>query len=283
MGNNHTSLRKNQRAVSPAISTIILTATTVVMLLVVMSYGNNFLNSGMAENEFNGNKQFMQTTGLQIDDIAWTTGRTQTVSYSAKYGSLNFTQSVLEYTIQVHTNAGWQNLVAPLQTGIIQFKMPASSYSLGNNYFTRVPQNANSSFLQTGSSAPVSQVFCEEKIPMSDGTCSRIVVVPTIRELNSSITGTQQTTGYYKFYLPLLSNGTNLYRSQSVTLTGSGITKLSCSDVDQVRVTVDFPKQSAGFDSSFFKFDQITQTMNLPANSVVEFYVSDVVVAIGQV
>jgi hypothetical protein len=283
MGNNHTSLRKNQRAVSPAISTIILTATTVVMLLVVMSYGNNFLNSGMAENEFNGNKQFMQTTGLQIDDIAWTTGRTQTVSYSAKYGSLNFTQSVLEYTIQVHTNAGWQNLVAPLQTGIIQFKMPASSYSLGNNYFTRVPQNANSSFLQTGSSAPVSQVFCEEKIPMSDGTCSRIVVVPMIRELNSSITGTQQTTGYYKFYLPLLSNGTNLYRSQSVTLTGSGITKLSCSDVDQVRVTVDFPKQSAGFDSSFFKFDQITQTMNLPANSVVEFYVSDVVVAIGQV
>ncbi len=283
MGNNHTSLRKNQRAVSPAISTIILTATTVVMLLVVMSYGNNFLNSGIAENEFNGNKQFMQTTGLQIDDIAWTTGRTQTVSYSAKYGSLNFTPSALEYTIQVHTNAGWQNLAAPLQTGIIQFKMPASSYSLGNNYFTRVPQNANSSFLQTGSSAPVSQVFCEEKIPMSDGTCSRIVVVPTIRELNSSITGTLQTTGYYKFYLPLLSNGTNLYRSQSVTLTGSGITKLSCSDVDQVRVTVDFPKQSAGFDSSFFKFDQITQTMNLPANSVVEFYVSDVVVAIGQV
>ena len=283
MRNNHTSLRKNQRAVSPAISTIILTATTVVMLLVVMSYGNNFLNSGIAENEFNGNKQFMQTTGLQIDDIAWTTGRTQTVSYSAKYGSLNFTQSALEYTIQVHTNTGWQNLAAPLQTGIIQFKMPASSYSLGNNYFTRVPQNANSSFLQTGSSAPVSQVFCEEKIPMSDGTCSRIVVVPTIRELNSSITGTQQTTGYYKFYLPLLSNGTNLYRSQSVTLTGSGITKLSCSDVDQVRVTVDFPKQSAGFDSSFFKFDQITQTMNLPTNSMVEFYVSDVVVAIGQV
>ena len=283
MGNNHTSLRKNQRAVSPAISTVILTATTIVMILVVMSYGNNFLNSGMAENEFNGNKQFMQTTGLQIDDIAWTTGRTQTITYSAKYGSLNFTQSALDYTIQVHTSAGWQNLAAPLQTGIIQFKMPASSYSLGNNYFTRVPQNANSSILQAGSAAPVSQVFCEEKIPMSDGTCSRIVAVPTIRELNSSITGTTQTTGYYKFYLPLLLNGTNHFKSQSITLTGSGITKFSCSNVDQVRVTVDFPKQSAGFDSSFFKFNSLTQTMTLPPNSVVEFYVSNVIVAIGQV
>ena len=55
----------------------------------------------MASNEFNTNQQFMRTTGLQIDDIAWMQGRTQTVTYSSKFGSLNFNGSALDYTFQV--------------------------------------------------------------------------------------------------------------------------------------------------------------------------------------
>lgn len=254
------------------------------MILVVMSFGNNYLNSGMAQNEFNANKQFMQTTGLQIDDIAWMTGRTQTVTYSSKFGSINFTEAALNYTIQVHTASGWQNLTSPVQTGVILFNMPVSSYSLGNNYFERVPTSANSSFLQSGSSAPVSQVLCEEKLSTNKTSYSQLAVVPTLRVLNSNITGTQQLqTSYYKFYLPILENGTNLYRSQSVTLTGNGITKIIYSNVDQVKIIVDFPKQSAGFDSSFFNFNQIAQTMILPPGSVVEFYMGNVVVSMGQV
>jgi hypothetical protein len=254
------------------------------MILVVMTFGNGYLNSGLAQNEFNANKQFMQTTGLQIDDIAWTTGRTQTITYSSKFGSLNFTEAALNYTIQVHTASGWQNLTSPVQTGIILFNMPVSSYSLGNNYFERVPSSANSSFLQSGSAAPVGQVLCEEKLSANEKSYSRLAVVPTFRVLNSNITGTQQfLTSYYKFYLPILGTGTNLYRSQSVTLTGNGITKITVSNVDQVKIIVDFPKQSAGFNPSFFNFNQITQSMVLPHGSVAEFYMGNVVVSMGQV
>ena len=64
------SLQKDKRAVSPALSTVILTAAVVVMILVAMGFANNFLDARMAENEFSTNKQFMYTTGLQIDDIA---------------------------------------------------------------------------------------------------------------------------------------------------------------------------------------------------------------------
>ena len=36
--NNHTSLRRDKRAVSPAISTVVLTAAGIVMILIAMSY-----------------------------------------------------------------------------------------------------------------------------------------------------------------------------------------------------------------------------------------------------
>ena len=64
-----------------------MTSAIIVMVLVTMSYAQNYLSSSMAKNEFNTNKQFMLTTGLQIDDVAWMMGRTQTIPYSSTYGS----------------------------------------------------------------------------------------------------------------------------------------------------------------------------------------------------
>ncbi len=63
---------------------------------------------------------------------------------------------------------------------------------------------------------------------------NRIALVPTMRVLTSTIYG---STNYFKFYLPDLENGTNLYRSQSITLTGNGISKVTQSGVDQVIIS----------------------------------------------
>ena len=102
MRNNHRSLRRDKRAVSPAISTVVLTAAGIVMILIAMSYANNILALKMAQNEYSTNKQFMQTTAQQIDDIAWTVGRTQTVSFSNKYGNVQFQAVALNYTFRIH-------------------------------------------------------------------------------------------------------------------------------------------------------------------------------------
>ena len=286
MRKSNSRLLKDKRAASPAISTVILTAAGIVMILVAMSYATNILNLKMAQNEYSTNKQFMQTTGQQIDDIAWTVGRSQTISYSCKEGNVKFQDAVLNYTFQIHTSSGWTNLTLSGKTGIILYNMPVSSYSLGNDYFERVPSNSNSSFLLSGASAPISQVLCEEKIPMSDGSYTRIALIPTMRVLASTVT----STNYFKFYLPDLENGINLYRSQSITLTGNGISKVIKSGVDQVKISVEYPNaEDLGFDSSFFNFQSSTITLNststpkMNANSVVEFYVGKVVVAIGQV
>jgi hypothetical protein len=282
-------LRKDKRAISPAFSTIILTAAGIVMILVALSYANGSLNTQMAANEFSTNKQFMQTAGLQIDDMAWTIGRTQTITYSTKFGAVKYDDLTLNYTFQVHTSSGWETLTGPGATGIILYNMPVSQYSFGNNYFERVPQSANSSFLMANSSAPVSQVFCIERLPMNDGSYARVVVVPTLRMLNSTITSSQQNpVSYFKFYLPTLENSTSHYFSQGLTLTGDGITKITRSGVDQVRINVSFLRASSGFDSSFFNFKSNSVTLNsttspsLPSNSVVEIYLGKVMVGIGQ-
>jgi hypothetical protein len=260
-------------------------ASAIVMIMVAMGYANNILSLNIAQNEFSTNKQFMQTTGQQLDDIAWTIGRTQTVSYSSKYGGVQFQQAALTYTFRVHSSSGWETLTLPGTTGIVIYKMPVSAYSVGTNYFERVPSTANSSFLLPDSTAPISQVICEEKLPMTDGSYTRIALVPTMRVLASTVT----STNYYKFYLPDLENGTNLYRSQSITLTGDGISKITRSGIDQVSITVSFPQASLGFDSSFFKFKSTTITLDsastpkLAPNSVVEFYTGKVIVSIGQV
>ena len=290
MRNNNRNLWKDKKATSPAISTVILMASAVVMILVAMTYANNILNLKMAENEYNTNKQFMQTTGQQIDDISWTVGRAQTVSYSSKYGNVEFQEATIDYTFQVHTSTeGWKTLNLSGETGIILYNMPVGDYSLGNNYFARAPITANNSFLLPDSSAPISQVICEQK-SMSDGSYNRIALVPTMRVLTSTVTSTTGSTNYFKFYLPDLENGTNLYRSQSITLTGDGISKVTQDHVDQVIIDVSFPQAaSLGFDSSFFNFKSNTITLDssstpkLTPDSVVEFYVGNVVVTIGQV
>lgn len=263
-----------------------MTSAVVVMILVAMVYANTFLNSRIAENEFSANKQFMLTTGLQIDDIAWIIGRTQTVRYSSNYGNIKFQTAALSYSFEVNAGAGWETVFTNV-TGMIMFNMPVSTYSVGNNYFERISPSSSGSFLQQGPSAPVSHVFCVEKLPMAEGNYTRIVVVPSIRMLNSTITGPQQptSTNYFKFYLPTLVPGTHLYRSQSITMTGSDITKIVKSGVNQVRINVTFPNEgSLGFDSAFFNFANTTVTIsNMPANSVVEFYIGKVIVSLGQV
>jgi hypothetical protein len=189
----------------------------------------------------------------------------------------------VNYTFEVNTGSGWTFLFSNA-TGMILFNIPVSTYSISNNYFERIMPSSNGSFLQQGPSAPVSQVFCVEKLPMVEGNYTRIVAVPSIRMLTSTIEGPEGTpTNYTKFYLPTLEPGTHLYRSQSITMTGNDITKIVRSEVNQVRINVTFLKAGLGFDSAFFNFDHISETIPLPDDSVVEFYMGKVIVTLGQV
>jgi hypothetical protein len=291
--NRTKNLRRDRRAVSPALSSIILTSGVIVMVLVAMFFANNFMQSTLSQNEFKANKQFMLTEGLQIDDVAWTTGRTQTSIFSSRYGTVSFEPTVLNYTFEVRSSSGTWSTIGNWSTGIVMFNMPTSIFSMGNGYFEPIfPSNA--SFLQEGSAAPVSQVFVSQKNSITRGSDLRVVAVPAIRMLSTNIiTGSQQQK-YLKFYLPILSKGNNLYLSQSITQTGTSIFKISRTDITQVRVTASIPAaaQAFGYDagdknsSSFIRFQSTSVTypstpLSPSQSSILELFVANVTVSIG--
>lgn len=267
-------LHKDSRALSPAISTIIMTAAIIVLVLVAMSYGQNYLTSSIAQNEFSTNQQFMLTTGLQIDNVAWMIGRAQTIQYSSTYGSLQILPGALTYTINMYSGGTLVNTTT-LQTGIILYNVPTAEYSLGKNYVEPIG-SSNNEFLQTGSAAPDSYAYSIEKLPMSDGNFLRIVVVPTIRMMTTEVGG----QSYTEFYMPLLESGTSPGHSQSVTLICQTVNQYLKSSITQVTITTGFPLASKGFDSSFFPFKSTTQTVS-NLDSTVQLYVGQVSVSIG--
>ena len=267
-------LSHNERAVSPAISTTIITAAVIVMLLVTVNFANNYLNSQLANNEFSTMQQFMQTTGLQIDDIAWTVGRAQTIRYASNFGQVNFTSVTLNYYVYAYTSTGTVNF--NFSTGILMYRMPTNRYNIANGY-RQLVFPSNSSFLQQGTSAPVTQVFVIERVPMNDGNFIRIVVAPSVRMMNSTITN----TNYYNFYLPILQQGKNPYLSQSVTLSTTAVNVQTVQNVNNISITAGFPNLNLGFDSSFFNFNSTNVQINVPAGSVLEFYSGNVTVSLG--
>jgi hypothetical protein len=259
-----------------------VTSAVIVLILVAMVYANNFLNARMAENEFITNKQFMLTTALQIDDIAWTIGRTQTIRYTSNYGQVNFQDAVLHYSIEVMLteSSEWQEILG-YDTGIILFDIPSSRYTLGNNYFERIFPSSGA-IVQSGPTAAVSHVCVIEKLPMEAGNSTRVVIVPTVRMLSSAI----DDQNYVRFYLPLLKAGAEPRLSQSVTLIGKSVTQY-VYNVTQVRFSATFPQESIGFDSDFFKFEGNIVTLNSGTNpslapaSVVEFFAGEVAISLG--
>jgi hypothetical protein len=289
--NQTKNLRRDRRAVSPALSSIILTSGVIVMVLVAMFFANNFLQSTLSQNEFKANKQFMLTEGLQIDDVAWTTGRTQTSIFSSRYGTVNFEPAVLNYTFEVRSSSGTWFTIGNWSTGIVMFNMPTSIFSLGNGYFEPIFPS-NSSFFQEGSAAPVSQVFVSQKNSITRGSDLRVVAVPAIRMLSTNIIAGSQNQRYLKCYLPVLSKGNNLYLSQSITQTGTSVFKITRTDITQVRVTASIPAvaQTFGYDlgdknsSSFIRFQNTSVTYPstpLSTPSILELFVANVTVSIG--
>lgn len=268
--------RGDKRAVSPAISTVILTSAVVVMLLVTITFANNFLNSRMAENEFSTVKQFMQTVALQVDDVAWTIGRTQTVRYASKYGQVNFESLALNYSVYVN-----DVFLTSFTTGILLFNMPISQYSVTNNYHERIFPSSDDSLLQVGTSAPVCHVFAIEKLPMNDGSFIRIVVAPSIRMLNSTISTGGEVKNYFKFYLSILSPGIHPHRSQSITLEGKKVSVEIEDSINTIKIQAAYPKVDLGFGQDFFDFESSEEVIDVPDGSVMEFYTGEVILSLG--
>jgi hypothetical protein len=260
-----------------------MTGAIVAILSVALVFANNLLWSRVAEGEFDSSKQFMQSVGLQIDDVAWTLGRTETISYSSQYGEVVFAPSALTYNVSINGGDPEQ-----YETGALMFNLPISRYSISNNYLERLFPVQDEYLTLKGTSAPVARVFVVEKMPMADGSYIRVVVVPAVRVLYSEITTgppvASTTTHYIRMYLPVLDVGEAPRLSQSITLTGESLNAFTVQDVTSINVAVGFQEDSL-FDFAFsnFPFD-LDEDISVDFGDddvVLEFYLSEVQVEFG--
>ena len=171
-------------------------------------------------------------------------------------------------------------------TGVLLFNIPTSKYSVTNGYWELISPSKNENLTLKGTSAPVVRVFAVEKLPMGDGSYIRVVVAPSIRFLNSTITMSGSSTYYVKLYLPVLTFGSAPRRTQAVTLTGNSVEAKTVSGVTKVNVTVSFPKGNPpeNFDNTFFNFRNLYEPIQIPGgytDSVFEFYVGGVTADFG--
>ena len=272
-----------KRGMSPVVSTVIMTGAMIAILSVALVFANNLLWSKVAEGDFDSSRQLMQSVGLQIDDVAWTVGRTQTIRYASQYGDIEFRSDVLNYTVTVNGEE------KSYETGILMFNIPTSRYSISDDYWAKIYPERDENLTLKGTSAPVARVFAVESTPMPDGKYIRVVVAPSIRVLNSSITtgppGNLTTTHYIRMYLPVLNLTDSPRLSQSITLTGESLNAYPRYGVTSINVGVSFPKEDYGFsNSTFFKFPgDNPENFDFTGydNVVLELYVSEVSVAFG--
>jgi len=258
--------------------------TTIALLMVTIVFINNRLWSSVAESDFNSARQYMQTVGLQIDDVAWTMGRKETVRYASSYGSVSISQTeAINYTIYVKTQGSSNyQYFANYASHILLFNIPTSKYSLANGYYEQIYPQTTSTITFSGTSAPVARVFAREILPMADGSFARIVVIPAVRVLSSSVNSSSSKVYYLKLYLPVLEAGSAHGSAQSVTMTGASIVTRTLSKITSINVTVSFPAQ--GFDSSFFHFSSESQEINVPVgydNAILELYGGKVETVLG--
>jgi len=263
------------KAVSPVVSTTILIGAVVVLITVAITFANTMLISRVAESEFNSMKQFMHTVGLQIDDVAWIIGRTQTVRYSSKYGHVDFVSDVLRYDVFVNDQP-----FANFTVGMIVYNMPISKYSLGDGYYEAVYPSDNS-LLQKGTSAPVARTFVIERLVANTSSYIRVAVVPCLRIVNSTIATGGSTKNYIKLYVPKLIAGEMPKRSLSITLTGNSLNILQEDNVNSLKINVTYLKTNQGFDTGFFNFKAPLETPSIPSNSMLQVYCSEVRVSLG--
>lgn len=267
------SLRRSRTAISPAISSVIVTAVIVMLVTVALTFASNTLLYRIAESEFNSAKQTMVTLGLQIDDVAWIIGRAETVRFSSRYGDVAF-RSALNYTVYINTTAETNQRLYSNITGIISFEMATKHHSMGGSYFEMIAPSTNMDFLLEGASEPVSRVFVVEKLPMADGSFSRIVVAPSMRMVSTSI----GTTDYVRLYLPILLQGETPRRSQSITLNGRSFSTIRKS-VTGIAVEVGFPLTD--HDNSFFNYPQTVISMQFEEETILELYTGGIEVGFG--
>jgi len=176
---------KNRKAASPAVSMVIITAATVVMILVASTYALQLLIQQQASSEFSTVQKSFLSFDDAVRDIAFDRGGSRSVRFTASFGHLFLLEGNKTFEI-TESSLGYNP--EPFTTAVIKYSMPYTLSSLSESPYILGDEKAIvSSLTESASQAFVKQesgsanIFLNYRIRVNaEGTSHKM--------LNSSIT-----------------------------------------------------------------------------------------------
>ncbi len=135
------SLRHNRRGVSPAVSTVIITAASVVVVLVAGNFALQVLQSQRAVAEFDTVQKSILAFDDAVRDIAWDQSGSRSIRFTNSYGNLRLIPNDKTFNINfTGLNGISDGNLFTFKTASVKYQMPtgygmpgvASSYILGS-------------------------------------------------------------------------------------------------------------------------------------------------------
>ncbi len=124
------SIRHSRRAASPAVSMVIITAATVVLVLVSGTYAFQVLERQQAVSEFDTIQKSMLAFDDAVRDIAWDRGGSRSIRFTVRYGLMRLHPENKTISVGVDgTNLNYQ-----YKSAVVKYYMADSYSSLGSEY-----------------------------------------------------------------------------------------------------------------------------------------------------
>jgi len=119
-------IMKEKKAASPAISMVIITAATVMLVLVAGTFATQVLDRQQAATEFNALEKSILAFDDAVRDVAWKEGAARSVRFATSRGTFQKISTTRSIEIKFHN----KSIGAPVQTSIIKYLMSSSYIAL---------------------------------------------------------------------------------------------------------------------------------------------------------
>jgi len=146
----NTPLLRNKRAVSHAVSAIIITATTVTLVLVASIYAYQIMDLQKAAAEYEVAKKSILAFNDALENVAWKPNAARSTRFTIDYGRLEVTPEALTVSINATVNGSPVTLLSN-STGFMRYYLSAKYVTFGEGYQSYIW--GNSSSLIIGSTA----------------------------------------------------------------------------------------------------------------------------------
>jgi len=132
--NGTRTLKNCKRAISYAISAIIIVAVTVVLVIVALTYAYQTIEQQQGASEY----QIVKNSFLALDDaltsVAWKSGSSRSIRFSVNQGELWLLKNELLITVNVTINNNPIDSSFQVQSGIIKYSISSRYVNFGSDY-----------------------------------------------------------------------------------------------------------------------------------------------------